>query len=77
MISPINYSYGQDGCAARESAFWLRRANVLWDSPPCRPFGQTDDVFFPHFININIIISIIINNINITNIINIPIECKV
>ena len=36
------YIYGQDGCAARGSAFWLRRASVLWDSG-CRPTPQMDD----------------------------------
>ena len=36
------YTYGQDGRAARGSAFWLRRASVLWDSR-CRPSPHMDD----------------------------------
>ena len=38
---------GQDGCAARGSAFWLRRASVLWDSG-CRPSPQMDDEICHH-----------------------------
>ena len=48
MIRTPN-TYGQNGCAARESAFWRRGVSVLWDSP-CRPFAHMDgENFSRHF----------------------------
>ena len=64
--------YGQDGCAARESAFWLRRAKMFCEIPRAVRLGKRMTMFFPQFINIIIISSsIIINNSNIININNI------
>ena len=42
IVNRTMYNYGQDGCAPRGSAFWLRRESVLWDSG-CRPSPQMDE----------------------------------